>query len=64
VISRYIYHWIINYNKVLDDKIELEQKYIVDRFTGIYTRDYFNLKVQEEFQDAKKKWISNINDLL
>lgn len=54
MISRYIYSWIINYNKVLDDKIELEKKYILDRFTGIYTRDYFNLKVHEEFKNVER----------
>jgi len=54
IISIAIYRWIIDYNLVLKDKIELEKKYIRDRFTGIYTREYFNMRVQEEFSHAKR----------
>ncbi len=51
-IARSLYKWIVNYNLVLNDKIELEKKYILDRFTGIYTREYFNIRAYEEFSHA------------
>ncbi len=54
IISKKIYSWIINYNLILTDKMELEKKFILDRFTGIYTREYFNLRVHEEFSQAKR----------
>lgn len=53
-ISERIYRWVIEYNLILTDKIELEKKYILDRFTGIYTREYFNLRVQEEFSHSRR----------
>ncbi|MGB3368736.1 MAG: diguanylate cyclase, partial [Acidaminobacteraceae bacterium] len=54
IISISIYRWINDYNLVLKDKRELEKKYILDRFTGIYTREYFNMRVKEEFSHAAR----------
>lgn len=47
-IATQIHHWMNDYSKALIDKIELERKYIQDRFTGIYTREYFNFRLKEE----------------
>ncbi len=55
IIANKIYRWIINYNLILIDKMELEKKFILDRFTGIYTREYFNLRVHEEFSQALRR---------
>ena len=54
MISRYVYSWIMQYNRMLTDKVELEQKYVLDPFTGIYTRDHFNLRVREELSQAER----------
>lgn len=54
IISITIYRWIVNYNLVLKDNKELEKKYIRDRFTGIYTREYFNIRVKEEFSHSSR----------
>ncbi len=54
IISRYTYKWIISYSLILKDKVELERKYTLDRFTGIYNREYFNLRVLEEFSQATR----------
>lgn len=43
-----VFLWMTNYSKVLSDKVELESKFILDRFTGIYTREYFNFRLKEE----------------
>lgn len=54
-IASQIYYWMNDYSKVLIDKIELERKYIQDRFTGIYTREYFNFRLKEELSNAHRK---------
>ena len=54
IIAGRIFFWIRNYNQILSAKIELEKKYILDRFTGIYTREYFNLRLKEEFSHAQR----------
>lgn len=53
-IATQIHHWMMDYSKVLTDKIELERKYIQDRFTGIYTREYFNFRLKEELSNAHR----------
>lgn len=52
IISRFIYLRVVNYELMLKDKIELEKKYTLDRFTGIYTREHFNMRVEEEFSQS------------
>lgn len=52
ILSRLLYSWLIKYHNVLEDKVELENKYIHDRFTGIYTREYFNMRVHEAFSET------------
>lgn len=54
LISRYVYNWIMRYNRMLKDKVDLEQQFILDRFTGIYTREYFNQKVREEVKQIER----------
>lgn len=54
LIAGRVFFWIRNYNQVLSDKIELESKYILDRFTKIYTKEYFNLRLKEEFSHAQR----------
>ncbi len=48
LLSWRVFSWINKYNQVFSDKIALESKYILDRFTGIYTREYFNYRLKEE----------------
>lgn len=55
LISRRIFSWMRRYNQILSDKIELESKFILDRFTGIYTRDYFNFRLKEEISHVQRK---------
>lgn len=55
MISRYVYSWIMYYNRMITDKVALEQKYMLDRFTGIYTREHFNLRVREEITQAERR---------
>lgn len=52
LISGRIFYWMRDYSQVLSDKVELESKYILDRFTGIYTREYFNFRVKEEVSNG------------
>lgn len=47
LLSWRVFSWINKYNQVFSDKAELESKYILDRFTGIYTREYFNFRLKE-----------------
>jgi diguanylate cyclase (GGDEF)-like protein/hemerythrin-like metal-binding protein len=54
MISWRIFIWVRSYNQVLSDKIELESKYILDRFTGIYTREYFNFRLKEEISHVQR----------
>lgn len=51
-IAIQIHDWMSDYSKALSDKVELEKKYIQDRFTGIYTREYFNFRLKEELSNA------------
>ncbi|GAB6109537.1 diguanylate cyclase [Fusibacter bizertensis] len=51
-ISWNVFIWLRRYNVVLSDKVELESKFIHDRFTKIYTREYFNLRVNEEISGS------------
>lgn len=51
-IATQIHDWMNDYSKALSDKVELEKKYIQDRFTGIYTREYFNFRLKEELSNA------------
>ncbi len=53
-VSKYAYGWIVEFDVILSDKLELEKKYVRDHFTNIYTREYFNLRVQEEFHQAER----------
>ncbi|MBF4694936.1 diguanylate cyclase domain-containing protein [Fusibacter ferrireducens] len=53
-VSLSTYSWIKKYGKVLNDKVELEGKYIQDRFTKIYTREYFNLRLKEEVSNSQR----------
>ncbi len=55
LISWRIFSWMRSYNKILSDKIELESKYILDRFTGIYTREYFNFRLKEEISHVQRE---------
>jgi diguanylate cyclase (GGDEF)-like protein/hemerythrin-like metal-binding protein len=55
LIAWRIFSWRRSYNQILSDKIELESKYILDRFTGIYTRDYFNFRLKEEVSHVQRK---------
>lgn len=55
ILARFIYKYITNFDVVLKDKIELEKKFILDRFTKIYTREYFHLRVQEEFSLSHRR---------
>ena len=55
LIAWRIYLWMKNYNQILTDKIELESNYILDRFTGIYTREYFNFRLKEEVSHVKRR---------
>lgn len=48
LLSWRVFSWINKYNQVFSDKVALESKYILDRFTGIYTREYFNYRLKEE----------------
>lgn len=48
----YMFRWLSDYNSAIEGKNDLEQKYIRDRFTGIYTREYFNARANEEFSHA------------
>lgn len=52
LVSLRVFTWMTDYSKVLSDKVELESKYILDRFTGIYTREYFNFRVKEEVSNG------------
>ncbi len=54
LISRFMYNSIINYNLMASDKVALEQKYLLDRFTGIYTREHFNQRVREEIKQIER----------
>ena len=47
LLSWRVFSWINKYNQVFSDKVALESKYILDRFTGIYTREYFNYRLKE-----------------
>ncbi len=53
-IAFMLYKWLIKYSSVLKDKNELEQKYMRDRFTGVYTREYFNQRAEDEFHLAER----------
>lgn len=48
LVSLSVFSWLRKYSAVLKDKVDLESKYILDRFTNIYTREYFNLRLKEE----------------
>lgn len=48
LLSWRVFSWINKYHQVFSDKVALESKYILDRFTGIYTREYFNYRLKEE----------------
>ncbi len=48
LVSLSVFSWLRKYSAVLKDKVDLESKYILDRFTKIYTREYFNLRLKEE----------------
>lgn len=52
IASVYIIRWTSHYSSTIDSKNVLEEKYIRDRFTGIFTRDYFNNRAREEFSHA------------
>lgn len=52
LIGYYVYKWLMDYNIAVEGKNDLQEKYIRDRFTGIYTREYFNSRVNEEFSQA------------
>jgi len=52
VIAWYVFSWMTKYSEVLQDKVELESKYILDRFTNIYSREYFNFRVKEEVSSS------------
>lgn len=54
LLSRVFFNWIIKYNDVLEDIDELEKKYIRDQFTGIYTREFFNMRIKEAFSEAMR----------
>ena len=54
VLSKVFFNWVIKYNNVIEDKVELEHRYIRDRFTGIYTREFFNMRVKEAFSEAMR----------
>lgn len=49
-----LFKWFVKYILVLKDKNELEQKYMRDRFTGVYTREYFNQRTEDEFHLAER----------
>jgi len=54
LIAWRVFSWMRRYNQILSDKIELESKYILDRFTGVYTRDYFNFRLKEEVSHVQR----------
>lgn len=51
-VSWSIFSWMRRYGEVVKDKVDLERKYILDRFTKIYTREYFNLRLKEEVSSS------------
>ena len=55
LLSLRIFFWMRNYNRILVDKRKLERNYILDRFTGIYTREYFNFRLKEEVSQNQRK---------
>lgn len=57
-ISWRIFLWLRRYTQILRDKVELEGKYILDRFTGIYTREYFNYRLKEEVSISQRNALS------
>jgi len=54
-ISKRVYLWVLNYNRVLDDKTELENKIYTDSFTGISNRRYFDSRIIEEIAQSDRQ---------
>lgn len=52
ILSIYVFRWSTHYSTTVQGKNILEEKFIRDRFTGIYTREYFNSRAKEEFSHA------------
>jgi len=53
-ISRLMYNWMLKYTSILDDRSRLERKSVMDSFTGIYNRDYFDVRVAEEIAQSDR----------